>query len=97
MRPREFEEGSNQNRLRDRDIKHIADTFHAYGDVEKYAREVPLAEIEQNDWNLNISRYVDTAEEEERIDIAEAVRKLRDLERERAVAEGHDESVSWRS
>ena len=50
---------------------------------------MPLAEIEQSDWNLNISRYVDTAEEEERIDVAEAVRRLRELERERteAVAE----------
>ena len=83
----EFEEGSNQNRLRDQDIEHIARTFHAYADVEKYARVVPLAEIEQNDWNLNISRYVDTSEEEERIDVAEAVRKLRELEQERAVAE----------
>ena len=83
----EFEEGSNQNRLRDQDIGHIADTFRAYADVDKYARVVPLAEIEQNDWNLNISRYVDTAEEEERIDVAEAVRKLRELERERGVAE----------
>ena len=55
--------------------------------MEKYARVVPLAEIEQNDWNLNISRYVDTAEEEERIDVAEAVRKLRELEQERAAAE----------
>ena len=83
----EFEEGSNQNRLRDQDIEHIASTFHAYAGVDKYARVVPLAEIEQNDWNLNISRYVDTAEEEERIDVAAAVRKLRELERERAAAE----------
>ena len=83
----EFEEGSNQNRLRDEGIGHIASTFHAYADVEKYARVVPLAEIEQNDWNLNISRYVDTSEEEERIDVAEAVRKLRELEQERAAAE----------
>ena len=84
---REFEEGSNQNSLRDQDIEHIAGTFHACADVEKYARVVPLAEIEQNDWNLNISRYVDTSEEEERIDVAEAVRKLRELEQERAAAE----------
>ena len=83
----EFEEGSNQNRLRDEDIKHIAATFHASVDVEKYSRVVPLAEIEQNDWNLNISRYVDTSEEEERINVAEAVGKLRELERERAAAE----------
>ena len=83
----EFEEGSNQNRLRDQDIEHISGTFHAYADVDKYARVVPLAEIERNDWNLNISRYVDTSEEEERIDVAEAVRKLRERERERAAAE----------
>ena len=48
---------------------------------------VPLAEVERNDWNLNISRYVDTSEEEERIDVAEAVRKLRALEGERAATE----------
>ena len=83
----EFEEGSNQNRVRDQDIEYIAKTFHAYADVEKYARVVPLAEIEKNEWNLNISRYVDTSEEEKRIDVAEAVQKLRELERERAAAE----------
>ena len=83
----EFEDGSNQNRLRDQDIEHISKAFHAYADVEKYARVVPLAEIEQNDWNLNISRYVDTSDEEERIDVGEAVRKLRELEQERAAAE----------
>ena len=83
----EFEDGSNQNRLRDQDIERISRTFQAYADVEKYARVVPLAEIEQNDWNLNISRYVDTSEEEKRTDVAEAVRKLRELEQERAAAE----------
>ena len=83
----DFQEGSNQNRLRDQDIARIAETFHAFDDVDKYARAVPLAEIEQNDWNLNIGRYVDTSEEEERIDVAAAVRKLRELERQRAAAE----------
>ena len=83
----EFEEGSNQNRLRDRDIANISRTFHACADVEKYARVVPLDEIEQNDWSLNISRYVDTSQQEERIDVAEAVRKLRELEQERAATE----------
>ena len=83
----EFHEGSNQNRLRDQDIAHIAKAFRAYADVDKYARIVPLAEIEQNDWNLNITRYVDTSEEQERIDVAEAVKKLRALARERTAAE----------
>ena len=83
----EFEEESNQNRLRSQDVKHIVDTFGAYDAVEKYARVVPLVEIEENDWNLNISRYVDTSAEEERIDVAEAIRRLRELERERTAAD----------
>ena len=62
-------------------------TFRAYADVDKYARVVPVAEIEENGWNLNISRYVDTSEEQERIDVGEAVRRLQVLERERAAAE----------
>ena len=83
----EFEVESSQNRLRDRDIEHISRTFHEYADVGRYARVVPLSEIGDNDWNLNISRYVDTSEEKERIDVAEAVRKLRELEQVRATAE----------
>ena len=83
----DFEEGSNQNRLRDRDIARIAATFRSFADADKYARVVPLADIERNDWNLNISRYVDTSDPEERIDVADAVRRLRELERERAAAE----------
>ena len=79
----EFEEGSNQNSLRDQDIEHISKTFHAYEDVEKYARAVPLSEIEENDWTLNISRYVDTTTPPPPIDVAEAVRKLREVGRER--------------
>ena len=82
----QFEEGSNQNRLRDRDIAQIAKAFRAYADVDKYARVVSLSEIQQNDCNLNITRYVDTSEEQERIDVAEAVKKLRASERERAAA-----------
>ena len=82
----EFHEGSNQNRLRNQDIEHIADTFHGYATVDKYARVVSLAEIEENDGNLNISRYVDTSEEEERVDLMDALRTLRDLEHERSSA-----------
>ena len=84
----EFEDAINQTYLREEDIEHISGMFHAYTDVDKYARVVPLAEIKRNDWNLNIRRYVATSEEEEEhIDVAEAVRKLRKLEKERATAE----------
>ena len=78
---REFREGSNQNHLRDEDVTKIAATVHAFADVERYARVVDAEEIAKNDFNLNISRYVDTAEAEERVDVAEAVRQLREAER----------------
>lgn len=80
---REYREGSNQNYLRDEDVEKIASTVHAFADVERYARVVDVGEIAKNDFNLNISRYVDTAEEEERVDVAVAVRKLRAAERAR--------------
>jgi type I restriction enzyme M protein len=85
---REFREGSNQNYLRDEDVAKIGRTVRAFADVEKYARVVEIAEIEKNDWNLNISRYVDTAEKQEAVDVGAAVARLRELERERSEAEG---------
>jgi type I restriction enzyme M protein len=84
---REFREGSAQNYLRDEDVKKIAATFHAFKDVEKYARVVALDEIEKNEFNLNISRYVETADAPERIDVASAIAKLRELEKKRDAAE----------
>lgn len=84
---REFKEGTNQNVLRDEDVAKIARAFEAFKDVEKYARVVDLAEIEENDFNLNISRYVETAEAAEKVDVAAALAKLRELEGKRAEAE----------
>jgi len=83
----EFEEGKAQNYLREHDVKKMAATFHAFRDVLRYARVVPVEEIERNEFNLNISRYVDTAEAAVTVDVADAVRKLRQLEGERAAAE----------
>jgi type I restriction enzyme M protein len=56
---------------------------HAFEDVDRYARVVAVEEIEKNDFNLNISRYVDTAEAEEKVDVADAVAKLREAENAR--------------
>lgn len=84
---RGFKEGTNQNILRDEDVSKIAATFHAFKDVDKYARVVPRDEIEKNDGNLNISRYVETAEAAEKVDVAHALAKLRELEKNRAGAE----------
>jgi type I restriction enzyme M protein len=84
---RDFKEGSAQNYLRDEDVKKIAAAFHAFKDVEKYARVVPLDEIEKNDYNLNIGRYVDTADAIEKVDVAAAIAKLREVEQLRNEAE----------
>jgi type I restriction enzyme M protein len=81
---RGFREGTNQNTLRDEDVTKIAATFHAFSDVEKYARVVPIEEIEKNDFNLNISRYVETAEAAAKVDVASAVAALRALEAKQA-------------
>ncbi|HYM16723.1 MAG TPA: class I SAM-dependent DNA methyltransferase [Dehalococcoidia bacterium] len=78
---KDFEQGKRQNYLRDTDVERIADVFRAYQDVERFARVVPLDEIGANEWNLNISRYVDTSEPEQRIDVGEAIAHLREAER----------------
>ena len=73
---RDFEAGKNQNYLRDADLRRILDTAKARANIDKYAYLASPAEIAENDYNLNIPRYVDTFEEEEEIDLM-AVRKER--------------------
>ena len=55
----------NKNRLREQDIHKIVDTFTQVRETTKFSRMVPLAEIEANEYNLNIPRYIDTQEEED--------------------------------
>ena len=81
---REFQSGKNQNTLLDENIDKIATTYLKREDVDKYAHAAPLAEIEENDFNLNIPRYVDTFEEEEEIDIKVVQQEIEDLESELA-------------
>lgn len=57
----DYEEGKNQNRLRDADIEKILTTFDSYVDVKRYSKVVSLDEIRENDYNLNIRRYADTS------------------------------------
>ncbi|WP_042149523.1 MULTISPECIES: type I restriction-modification system subunit M [unclassified Pseudoalteromonas] len=65
----EFKPGKNQNKLTTDNIKKIIETYSLRKNVEKYAYLASIAEIEENDFNLNIPRYVDTFEEEEEIDL----------------------------
>lgn len=74
---REFKSGKNQNQLGEADIQKIIATYKARTNVDKYAYLATLDEIKENDYNLNIPRYVDTFEEEEEIDLV-AVRKERE-------------------
>lgn len=67
----DFEKSKNQNNLRDEDIDKIIKTYKERKDIEKYAHLASIEEIRENDFNLNIPRYVDTFEEEEAIDLEE--------------------------
>lgn len=64
-----FIKDGNKNRLRAQDIHKIVDTFKRQAETPKYARLVPLAEIESNDFNLNLPRYIDSTEPEDLQDI----------------------------
>jgi type I restriction enzyme M protein len=64
-----FVKDGNKNRLREQDIHKIVDTFTRQLEVPKYARLVPVAEIEGNDFNLNLPRYIDSTESEDLQDI----------------------------
>jgi type I restriction enzyme M protein len=79
----DYQEGKNQNTLRDQDIEKIVSSYGKWEEVEKYCRPVSIDEIKENDYNLNIARYIDTTEEEEQIDVAKALTELRKLEVER--------------
>ena len=81
---REYADGKNQNKLREEDIQKIVQTYQARETVEKYAYLASLDEIRENDYNLNIPRYVDTLEEEEPIDVKEVQAEIDSLEKELA-------------
>lgn len=65
----EYQEGKNQNKLRDEDINKILSTFDDYQDVKRYAKVVSIEEIRENDYNLNIRRYADTSPPPEQYDV----------------------------
>ncbi len=82
-----YEKGKRQNRLRDgegdepNDIRKIVDAYKDRTEENRYSRRVPMDEIEKNDFNLNISRYVSTSIDEEKINLQEVNQKLVDIEK----------------
>lgn len=77
---RHFEKVKNQNKLRVQDIEKIIDTFNVRKADDKYSYVAKLNEIKDNDYNLNIPRYVDTFEEEEEIDLAEVTAEIKKID-----------------
>lgn len=77
-----FKAGKGQNYLEDEHINKIVDTYKNRKTIEKYSHLASIEEIRENKYNLNISRYIDTYEEEEEIDIAELQKEIQQLEKE---------------
>lgn len=81
---REYQSDKNQNRLRQTDIDKILATYQARASVDKYAYLADIKELKENDFNLNIPRYVDTFEEEQELDINALQAEIVSLEAELA-------------
>ncbi len=82
-----FEKGKNQNHLTDDDVNKIVDTYSKRETIDKYSYVASLDDIKDNDYNLNIPRYVDTFEEEEPIELDQVQQELKDIDKEIANVE----------
>ena len=80
-----FEKGTNNNVLSEEDLQRILDAVSKRSFIDKYAFTATQADLVENDYNLNISRYVDTFEEEEIVDLSEVVKQL--VENDKAIRE----------
>ena len=79
---KEYEKGKNQNILRDKDVENILEAYKNRKEVEKYCHIADYYEVKENDFNLNIPRYIDTFEEEDKVDLKEVNKSLFSLEKE---------------
>jgi len=77
-----YEKGTNQNKLREQDIEKIVETYDKYETIDKYSYVASKAEIKENDYNLNIPRYVDTFEEEEPVNMDEVKENITKIKAE---------------
>ncbi len=74
-----YKKDKRQNRLEDKDIEKIVDTYRFRKEESRYSKRISLERIEQEDFNLNITRYVSTAQEEEPIDLQKVNEKLEEI------------------
>jgi type I restriction enzyme M protein len=84
---KDYEKNSKRNLLRDKDIKKIVDAFEKYEDADRYCHVADLEELKENEYNLNVPRYVDISEPEEIIDIQKTIDELKKLDKERGKLE----------
>lgn len=77
-----YEKGKRQNFLREKDIEDIIEAYKNRETISRYAREVPLSEIKDNGYNLNISRYINLSKDEEIIDLNKVNERLTEIEKE---------------
>ena len=83
----EYEEGSGQNFLREEQIQKISQVYQEKEEVEKFSALIDLSEVRENNYNLNVSRYIDIFPEEDQIDIFSCLQKLKKLNDERTKLE----------
>ncbi|USS89222.1 type I restriction-modification system subunit M [Fructilactobacillus cliffordii] len=79
---KDFEKAKNSNKLRKQDINKIVNAYLDHKDVDKYAHVASMDEIVENDYNLNIPRYVDTFEEEPPVDVQKLVDDMHELDQQ---------------
>lgn len=84
---KDFEKLKAMNRLREKDVRRIVDAHIEFSGIDKYADVIPFDKVEENDFNLSVTRYVDIFEDEDPIDVAAVWRELKDLETERTTIE----------
>ena len=80
---KDYEEGKVRNTLREEDIKKIDSAFRKYEDIDGYCHIADFEELKENEFNLNVPRYVDISESEEEIDIQKTIDELKKLEKEK--------------
>lgn len=78
----EYDKGKNQNILRDEDIRKIVVTYKERKEIDKYCHIASFDEIKENDFNLNITRYIDVFQEEEEINLVEVKNSISKIELE---------------
>lgn len=83
----DFVKNKNQNKLSAENIAKIVETYRRREGIEKYAHKAEFDEIVENDYNLNIPRYVDTFEEEEEVDMAVIGSSIREIRKEKEALE----------